>query len=309
MRKMHQDAALACENKNGDPLDLDLVMARGLDTLGDMEGGPDLDQDSAFAEFELPDDEDCAVEVAAEAPRDRSQKEPASPPRAPVDTSKESTVYQRLIDYGLLRKITDIALAKVSIPWHLRDDATQEIHTAWAGLIAKPNFARNQLAHYAYITGQHAALKLRRTIGAVVTIPGAAFRTGRDTTFMEAIGAAVNPKDVDDFKDSLELSIDQEMPTESWITERFFLERMEGLTLSAKQRQVAFLALVKRQSSEEISIQMEMPIMYVERLLNQVTAKIEARDVLLKKNPDACKPKPPAKKGRKPRLPKESAES
>lgn len=306
MRKKHQDATLACENKNGDPLDLDLLMARGMDTLEGLEDCPELDQDPAFADLALDDDEPC-VAAPTTAPRTPAVKEPK--PRAVVDVSQQTTVYQRLIDYGLLRKITDIALAKVSIPWHLRDDATQEIHTAWAGLVAKPNYARNQLARYAYLTGQHAALKLRRTIGAVVAIPGAAFRTGRDTTFMESIGAAVNPKDVDDYKDSLELSIDQEMPTESWITENFFLERMEGLTLSAKQRQVAFLALVKRQSSEEISIAMEMPIMYVERLLNQVTAKIEARDALRKKNPEACKPKPPAKKGRKPRVAKESTES
>lgn len=305
MRKKHQDATLACENKNGDPLDLDLLMARSMDNLEGLEDCPDLDQDPAFAALDL-DDEPFEPAPAA-APRARSAKEPA--PRPVVESSEETTVYQRLIDYGLLRKITDIALAKVSIPWHLREDATQEIHTAWAGLIAKPTYARNQLGRYAYLTGQHAALKLRRTIGAVVAIPGAAFRTGRDTTFMESIGAAVNPKDVDDYKDSLELSIDQEMPTESWITENFFLERMEGLTLSAKQRQVAFLALVKRQSSEEISIAMEMPIMYVERLLNQVTAKIEARDALRKKNPEACKPKPPAKKGRKPRVAKESTES
>lgn len=308
MRKKHQEAALACENKNGDPLDLDLLMARGMESLGDIEACPELDQDPDF-ELGLEADDAGSSDVATTTPARSSNKEAPETPRANVDLSQESTVYQRLIDYGLLRKITDIALAKVSIPWHLRDDATQEIHTAWAGLTAKPNFARNQLARYAYITGQHAALKLRRTIGAVVAIPGAAFRTGRDTTFMEAIGAAVNPKDVDDYKDSLELSIDQEMPTESWITERFFLERMEGLTLSAKQRQVAYCALVKRQSSEEISEAMEMPIMYVERLLNQVTAKIEARDALLKTNPDACKPKPPAKKGRKPRVAKESTES
>lgn len=289
--------------ESGDPVALDLMLAQGPgEDLVDEDAAPGSRPLAEFDDADTSGFEEPVVEDQVPATPARRGRPKGSTPAAEVSTTadftKETTVYQRLIDYGLLKKITDIVLAKVSIPWHLRDDATQEVHVAWAGLTARPQFQKSQLANFAYLSGQHAALKLRRTIGAVVTIPGAAFRTGRDSAFMESIGAAVNPKDVDDYKDSIELSLVPELPAESWITERYFFERMEGLSLSAKQRQVAFKALVERQTTEDISKVMGMPIMYVERLLNQVTVKIEARDAALKKGVplDAV---PAAKKGRK----------
>ena len=189
------------------------------------------------------------------------------------------SIYAALDAYGLLRKVTDIVMAKVTVPWYLRADASQEIHCAWAALKAKPTFARNQLAHYAYLSGQHAALKLRRTIGAVVVIPGALFRTGRDSSFMESIGAAVNPKDVEDYKDSLELSIDDGDGLENArVTEPLFRERLSGLNLSVKQKAVAERALLKRMSVDDIATEMETSVVYVERMLNQITAKLRIKD-------------------------------
>lgn len=195
-------------------------------------------------------------------------------------TAAQVSVYTRLTEFGLLRKLTDIVLAKVSVPWHLRDDAAQEIHTTWAALTAKPNFARNQLARYAYISGQHAALKLRRNIGAVVTIPGALFRTGRDSAFMEAIGAAVNPKDVDDYKDSIELSVDAPdyvQPPQALSLE-YFKTRMAGLPLSKSQRLIAEYVLVRRMSSETIAQLLSVRVSYVERLIAQVARLLNAKD-------------------------------
>lgn len=303
----YQELEVAQDFDAGDPVALDLLLAQGTgddlhdDDLAETEirqptaGG--FDEAEAVGYDEFADDE---VPVpAAPARRGRPKgSTPAPEVSKTADFTKETSVYQRLIDYGLLKKLTDIVLAKVTIPWHLREDATQEIHVYWAGLVARPQFQKNQFANFAYMAGKHAALKLRRNIGAVVTIPGAAFRSGRDSAFMQSIGAAVNPKDIDDYKDSMELSIVPELPAESWINERFFFERMEGLTLSAKQRQVAYKALVERQTTEDISMAMSMPIMYVERLLNQVTVKIEARDLAIKKGLPV-EPAAPAKKGRK----------
>ena len=189
------------------------------------------------------------------------------------------SVYQRLVEEGLLRKLTDIVMAKVSIPWHLRADAVQEVHVAWALLKAKPNFQRNQLARYAYMSGQHAALKLRRTIGAVVSIPGALFRTGRDSAFMESIGAVVNPKDVDDYADSLELSVEpDDYLAVAGVSDVFLNSRFEGLALSNKQRKVAHLVLVARMSVDDVALKLNTPATQVERLLNQVTNKLLKRD-------------------------------
>jgi len=290
-------------NHNGDPVALDLLLSSDL-PHAEHEGYEEVDERFVTPGLEL-DDESFVDEVDEMLPAAAADSAPAKRGRpkagatklalATVDENgKPLTVYQRLVDYGLLRKLTDIVMAKVAIPWHLRADAAQEVHAAWASLTAKPEYQRNQLARYAYMSGQHAALKLRRTIGAVVTIPGAAFRTGRDSAFMESIGAAVNPKDVEDYKDSLELSTE---PIEdlqlSNVSNVFFEERLGDLNLSAKQALVARKALVERKAADDIADELGMDLMYVERLLNQVTQKLQAKD-------DGVLPVKPVRKSRKP---------
>ncbi len=291
-------------NQNGDPVELDYLLASDLphaDSAADDDHepnfeAPDLELDvDGFADVS---EDDVPVTPSTPAKRGRPKGGSVQPPPSTVDADGAPlSVYQRLVDYGLLRKITDIVMAKVAIPWHLRADATQEVHATWATLMAKPEFQRNQLARYAYISGQHAALKLRRTIGAVVAIPGALFRTGRDTAFMEAIGAAVNPKDVDDYRDSIELSVE---PLEdlqmSRVSDGFFAERLGDLQLSSKQELVARKALIERKAADDIAEELGMDLMYVERLLNQVTQKLLAKD-------DGEELAKPARKPRKPSTP------
>lgn len=293
-------------NLNGDPVELDYLLTSDLlhesdadseESEGFAKKPPELElDDDVFADIddndELPAD---SITPATPARRGRPKGGAAQPAPATVDADGNPlSIYYCLVNYGLLRKITDIVMAKVAIPWHLRADATQEVHTTWATLPAKPEFQRNQLARYAYISGQHAALKLRRTIGAVVVIPGALFRSGRDTAFMESIGAAVNPKDVDDYKDSLELSNE---PVEdlqlSRVSENFFEARLGDLQLSTKQALVAKKALIERMAADDIAAELGMDLMYVERLMNQVTQKLLAKD-----SGDA--PVKPTRKGRKP---------
>jgi hypothetical protein len=273
---------------SGDPVEVDYLLSSNM-LHGSDDGDDDNDQHISRPTTTSVDVDDFAAEhiedelpeavVAAPAKRGR-RSGPALPPPPTVDaTGAPLSVYQRLVDYGLLRKITDIVMAKVAIPWHLRADATQEVHVAWATLKAKPEFQRNQLANYAYMSGQHAALKLRRTIGAVVAIPGALFRTGRDSAFMESIGAAVNPKDVEDYKDSLELSCEPAEDLQlSRISDTFFDERLGDLNLSAKQTLVARKALIERKAADDIAVELGMDLMYVERLLNQVTLKLVNKD-------------------------------
>lgn len=192
---------------------------------------------------------------------------------------RQLSIYEGLVEYGLLRKLTDIVLIKAGVPWHLRADALQEIHCAWASLKAKPTFERNQLAHYAYLSGQHAAFKLRRSIGAAVTIPGSLFKTGRDSSFMEAIGAVVNPKDVEDYKDSLELSVEMgDGYDKAVVSDELFEQRLEGIELTEKERRMAYLILVRRVSVDDVAQEMGLRVPRVERLLNHLTEQLMSKD-------------------------------
>lgn len=275
---MRQNSDRADYLSDGSPVAVDVLLNSDHpceDVLAHVRDEPE------FALEAPPDDDElfaAVPELAEEPPIPEKRERGAKGGRKP--RNDRMSVYQALIDYGLLRKITDIVLAKVNVPWHLREDAAQEVHTTWAALVARPEFARNQLGRYAYMSGQHAALKLRRNIGAVVAIPGALFRTGRDTAFMEAIGAAVNPKDVDDYKDSLDLSVDPVEFSEppQTVTPEQFRQRLSGLVLSKSQRAVAERVLVRRMSAESIARELDVRASYVERLIGQVIQLLHAKD-------------------------------
>lgn len=282
----------APENGGDEPLAVDHFLANGEfadDAIDDDVGSPGrrpvdhedyLDAEALeLHDFEAEEGVDGSIQLSEPKRRGRPKGSAAAAEPPPIPEGAVVSVYDRLTQYNLLRKITDIVMVKVGVPWHLRKDAAQEIHCAWVALTVKSKFQRNQLANYAYLSGQHAALKLRRTLGAVVVIPGALFRTGRNTSFMSAIGAAVNPRDVDDFKDSVELSVSTEESGHlNRVSDAFFCERMSGLSLTAKQRNVAYMTLVQRKPAEQVAQELDMPLMYVERLLNQVSNKLNLVD-------------------------------
>jgi len=198
---------------------------------------------------------------------------------APLDPNGPPvSVYQRLEDYGLLRKLTDISLAEAGVPVNLRSDAKQEIHAVWLGLTVKPEYARNQLANYAYLSGTHAALKLRRTLGGVVTIPGVLFRTGVKSSLMESIGAVTNPHDIDEFANYKGLSFDNTEVEESYISEDFLAKRLGQLDLTAQQYQVAHAILVLRQSAFDVADVLGIEPGVVERMVEQITNKLRKFD-------------------------------
>lgn len=278
--------------RNGEPVAVDLLLQSELphvlpseEELLNTQIEFDFDRELALMDDEVPvleaPEPTAASATKRGRPRSAANKVPDIDPNGPP-----VSVYQRLIDYDLLRKITDIVMAKVNVPWNLRKDAIQEVHTAWLTLKVNPKYQRNQFARYAYMAGQHAALKLRRTLGAVVVIPGALFRTGRDTSFMESIGAAVNPKDVEDYKDSLELCIGpQDELHMARVKDSFFEQRISGLNLSTRQILVARKALVDRMPPDDIAEELKISLTYIERMLNQVTNKLLAKDGADKHSP------------------------
>lgn len=271
---------------HGDPVAVDLLLHSDvpLEALDDGEDVPELRQ--ALDGDESDDDH-------SQSSSDSAVYSPSM--RKAVSQAYPNSIYSKLVEYGLLRKVTDIVLAKVKIPWNLRDDAAQAVHFKWCTIPAKGEYQKSQLAFYAYKSGQHAALAERRMLGAVCVLPGALFREGKKSTFMETIGAAVNPMDVDEYKDSMELAVDaNDMMHLAVVSEDLMRARLGGLALSAKQLRVARMVLVERKDVVEISMELGMRPVYIERLLKQVTAKLNNLDAGTPE-PEAVKPKRVAK--------------
>lgn len=89
-------------------------------------------------------------------------------------------LYSKIAEMGLVRKLTDIALAQTRVPASLRDDAAQEIHLAWASYRADTRLKPGQIASYANRIAHHACLRIRRELGLPVRLPGSAFRRKAD---------------------------------------------------------------------------------------------------------------------------------
>ncbi len=189
------------------------------------------------------------------------------------------TVYERLIEYGLLEKLTNIALSKAAVPWGLREDAIQEVHAYWCTLVVKPQFERNQVACYAYMAGRHAALSLRRQLGATVVLPGSLFRQdNRSSSFLESIGAAVNPWDVDAVADSLELSVDTRDEHSQKVTPAFLRARLAGLDLTERQKSLAHMVLIDGLTSIEAAKKLGLSPAHVDRLIVQIADRLELNE-------------------------------
>lgn len=122
---------------------------------------------------------DPAIELKM-TPNASRQRKAVVPPDVITD---EMSVfdYLRQCQPPLDKKIIDIACSQCGVPLELKDDAAQEIALMWAQM--KPDTARykpGQIAAYAHQMARHAALRLRREIGASVRLPGSAFRKRKD---------------------------------------------------------------------------------------------------------------------------------
>lgn len=277
-------------DKQGDPVALDLLLQSDV-PLDDLSGEECAELNQALATTSGDDEEDAAPSA--------NPAFSAAARKATVETYPDS-IFARLVEFNLLKKVTDIVLAKVKIPWSLRDDAAQAMHLKWCTIKALPQYQRNQLAFYAFKSGQHAALAERRTLGAVCVLPGALFREGKESAFMETIGAAVNPMDVDEYKDSMELSIEEDdMMRLARVTEGLLDERLGKLALSPKQRKVAYMVLIERKDASEIAAELTMREVYVERLIKQVTLKLNNSDAGIEEPEEPRVKKAVAKPARK----------
>ena len=196
----------------------------------------------------------------------------------------DASVFAQLLRHGLLAKLTHIVLIKAKVPPHLRDEAAQEVQVTWSLLRAHPDFARNQMARYAYLSGEHAALKVMRQLSAVVALPSSLFsktakdKKGANAKFLQYIGAATNPHDIDDYSDSLEIS---DALVDSWEREivslSFFETQMQEIEVKPKQFKIAQMFLVDRMTVDDIAESLKLTVKYIERSMHTVADALNAR--------------------------------
>ena len=196
----------------------------------------------------------------------------------------DGSVLAKLVEHGLLAKLTQLVLFKARVPSHLRDEAAQEVQATWSLLKAHPDYMRNQMARYAYLSGEHAALKIMRALGAVVALPSSMFsKTAKDVKganakFLQYIGAATNPHDIEDYSDSLEVS---DALVDSWEREvvslSFFKTQMGQIAVTPKQYQIAEMFLVDRDTVDDIAEKLKLTVKYVERSMHKVADALNDR--------------------------------
>lgn len=195
------------------------------------------------------------------------------------ETPKEfESIYGALKRFGILTKLVGMSLAKANVPWDLRRDAEQEIYAHWCSLEAKPGFKEGQIAYYAYKAGEHAALRLRRSLEAVVVIPGSAFKAGKDTLFMGSIGAALNPFDVTEMQDDSEMASHDLNPAMRLVTESYVNARLAPITLSRVQRTICLKVMVDKMDPIDVAEELNLEPNDVERLMNQVSNRLIRHD-------------------------------
>lgn len=120
---------------------------------------------------------------------------PEPPLPEPVTESEEERplLYEKIAEMGLVRKLTDIALAQTKVPSSLREDAEQEIHLAWTSYRADTRLKPGQIAAYANRIAHHACLRIRRELGLPVRLPGSAFRRKADGNTQVDLRRFVDP--------------------------------------------------------------------------------------------------------------------
>ena len=112
-----------------------------------------------------------------------------------TSTVEKVALYDKLVHYGLARKIIEISLNETKTPHSLHEDAAQEIRMAWAKAKAKPEFSQGETASYAHRIAVNTCRKVQRDLGSAVRLPGSAFRKRRDGTSYVTPGVLSAPLD------------------------------------------------------------------------------------------------------------------
>lgn len=182
------------------------------------------------------------------------------------------SIYDYLVEHKLLQKVVDVALYKASTPWHLRDDAAQELQSEWAQLKVRDGASTGEVLSFVYRLAPQQIRKYRLKMGACVRITEHAFRNP-DSDFMQSIGAAVCPGDIADYADHRDVAVEfREGSLEDESDEPYDPAecdaRMTALGLNDRQRQVAEL-LLAGYDFDEIAAELDLTVNYIDKLMGR----------------------------------------
>ncbi len=198
--------------------------------------------------------------------------------RTPTNT-KAATIFEFLVEVGSLVKLTKYVVHRAGVPSHLWEDAEQEVQMTWASMPMKPGMAPRQIRRGAGVAGERAAWAVRRRIGAVVKI--ARFGKGQNNksaeAFMKGIGAAVNPKNIEDLSDSLELSVEPE-DLERAARESEVLRRLAPLRLSPDRMEIVRRACCDLEQPSAIAKALKLTKKFVEAVITEATEALYSLD-------------------------------
>lgn len=210
---------------------------------------------------------------------------------------------------NLANRIIEVALSQTSTPYHLRDDAAQEIRIMWMGKYPDvARFEEGQIASYAHCMAKHAALRCRRELGNAVRLPGSAFRKRRDGTTYVQPGTIARPLDWDELDEWLPLADQPDagavgMEARSYTDEEFeVVQREEEAveSLENERRTEVFLAITEQLSDKgravlelllaghslgRIQEELDVTPVAITREATKIRALLEARGLVLNQSP------------------------
>lgn len=183
---------------------------------------------------------------------------------------------------GLLRKVAGVTIAKVAattkmqLSQETRKDLEQELHIFWLTLNVDAQYAESQVCQRIVLSGLRQCLKVLRSMTACVYLPGNLFRPGKGGAFMDSIGAALNPADVYDSPEALDLAVepDEHMPVT--VSQDLVLKQLRGCDITLKQRKLVAAIVVDGLSVDTAAEKLQLTKPYVQRIFNDALTKIEA---------------------------------
>ena len=122
------------------------------------------------------------------------------------DTKTKVTVFDKIAELGLENKIINSALNRAQVPNSLRDDASQDIRTAWFRAYTNDSYTDSEVAGYAHKIATNEAFRTRRNLGSAVKLPDRVFARNKEGENLVEPGHLASTVDIDEMTDWLDFN-------------------------------------------------------------------------------------------------------